>query len=96
MKKGVGIYLFLSTAIQLWVNYVSTLTLDNRKLGGMGKGESGDWEQGHTIHASLLCSKEFFKCDVTELHLVIDPVMWKFCIGILPCDVTGLYLDTAL
>ena len=87
----------LPTAIQRWVNYVSTLTLDNRTLGGEGRGKRGDWEQGHTIHGSLLGSKEFFSnCDITELHLVIDSVMQKYCIEILACDITGPYLDTAL
>ena len=47
-----------------------------QKARGEGRGKRRDWEQGHTIHASLLGSKDnFFICDIAELHLVIGFVM---------------------
>ena len=56
-----------------------------QKARGEGRGKRGDWEQGHTIHASLLGSKEFFNCDIAELA----PGYWF-------CDVIVLYRNIAL
>ena len=65
--------------------YMQPFFFRQQKARGEGRVKRGDWEQGHTIHASLLGSKEFSQL----WHSRTAP-------GYLFCDVKVLYWNNII